>query len=116
MKKYVTANDVFEIERALDTVLEGHLKLPLNLALKLVKIRREVSEITDYVTTRVCELIPKIASPQLAGLTDQERLLYGGIMASQVELENYDITEEDFSGAHEMLVELGTAEKIALLF
>lgn len=116
MIKVMTANDVFEVERALDIVAEEHLKLPLNLALKLVRIKQELSETTGYIASRVVEIIPKIGEPGRAELTDQERLLYSGIMSSPVEVDTHGLAESDFSNAASILVELGVAEKIALLF
>ena len=116
MKKVMTANDVFEVERALDTVMDEHLKLPLNLALKLAKVRRELSETTEYIASRLVEAVPKIGGTDVTELTDQERLLYGSIMGVPVEIDNHGVSEDDFSGADGVLVELGVAEKIALLF
>jgi len=116
MRKVITANDAFEVERALDIVAEEHLKLPLNLALKLVRIKQELSETTGYIASRVAEAIPKIGEPGGAELTDQERLLYSGVMASPVEVDTHGLAESDFSNAASILVELGVAEKIALLF
>lgn len=115
MKKVMTANDVFEVEKALNVVMEEHLKLPLNLALKLVRIKNELSETTAYIATRIVDIIPKIGNQDRTELTDQEKFLYSSVMSSQVEVDNHDITENDFSGVGEALVELGVAEKIALL-
>jgi len=116
MKKIMAANDVFEVEKALDVVMEEHLKLPLNLALKLVKIKREVSETASYIASRVVEIIPKIGGAGVNELTDQEKFLYSGVMASQVEVDTHGLAESDFSDIADVLVELGVAEKIALLF
>lgn len=116
MKKIMAANDVFEVEKALDIVMEEHLKLPLNLALKLVKIKHELSETTGYIASRVVEIIPKIGEPSRTELTDQEKFLYGSVMASQVEVDTHDLAESDFSDVGSVFVDLGVAEKIGLLF
>lgn len=116
MKKIITANDVFEVERALNIVMDEHIKLPLNIALKLVKVKRELSDITEYVASRIVELIPKIGKPDGTDLTDQEKFLYSGVMTSQVEVDNQDVVYTDFSDACEILVELGVADKLSMLF
>lgn len=79
--------------KALENVMESDIYCPVPLAWKMEKAKKTLSEVTDYALSRIGRVIDSFGDRELS---DEEELVYNGVMMSEVEVELPCFSEDEF--------------------
>lgn len=115
MKKTIKAREAFRLEESLNTLYDQDIKFPINTGFKLTKIRRELSEINSYISSRLVLAIPNLVE-DTQSLTNEQIILYNSILDSPIEIDNHDIKEDDVFSNNEVNVNMKIVEGLSVLF
>lgn len=115
MKKTIKAREAFKVEEALNELCDQDLKFPLNIGFKLMKIKKEISELNGYVSSRLVLAIPNLLE-DTNNLTNEQIILYNSILDTPVEIETQDLTEEELYSNSEIKISLKVIENLSPLF
>ena len=114
MNVKVKISDSFKLETVLDELYRQDVKFPLPVGLKLYRIKTEISDLNSYVSTRLVKLMPNLEK-NTNELSNDEIALYNSIVNSEVDIDNYGLTEEDINSCqdvHSNIENIGILSKI----
>lgn len=114
MIKRVHVKDILSLCPLLDELDKQNCKLPINTALKLKKLIKEVQYIDNYVLERLIDLIPNLKNTDTI-LTENEKQLYDVILNSEVDLDNHDLTMDELQKNEDLMVSIQLADKLLVI-
>lgn len=84
---------VFETLKALEDMMKSDIYCPVQLAWKIEKTRKTLSEVGDYALSRLGRVIKGFGDRELS---EDEELVYNSVMVSEVEVEIPCFSEDEF--------------------
>lgn len=115
MKKTIKAREAFRLEESLNELYDQDIKFPINVGFKLTQIRRELSEINSYISSRLVLAIPNVVE-DTKSMTNEQIILYNSILDSQIDIETHDIKADDILLNNEVNVNMKVVEGLSPLF
>lgn len=115
MKRTVTYNSVFQIQRALHKLYDSGAKFRVDAAVNLTKVMCDVDELADAITDQLVEAIPGLKDMEYV-MNESERELYSAILSSAVEIDNRDVDLGGMSMDDSARIDLETANILLSIF
>ena len=103
---------VIKVNRSLEVLINQHILYNINIAYKILKLKKELDEIETYVFERFNTLCP---NANLNKLNETETILYNSILTSPIEV-NVTIKQEDILSSNVIKISIEDIDNILLLF
>lgn len=88
----LTIYEVFKINRVLEKLINQQLDYQINVAYKLSKLKQQLDEIESYAFERFMLMFPQA---DIGNLNENESEVYKAILSSNVEIDNFNLTENE---------------------
>jgi len=88
----MTVNELFSVTRAIDELVASAVKYPIGVAWKISRLCKELSEVSSYVYSQLCQRIEGFESDDM---TESQKLAYAAVMTSEIDVELTPISKED---------------------
>lgn len=103
----VTASQLLRASDALDEMTAQDLKFPLDVAYRLLIMRRSVSEAEEYVMERMGRIV------DIGGeLTDEEKVIADAVMSTQIRLEIPSVKVSEVTNNKEAEASIGAVDAL----
>lgn len=89
------AEKVFALDKAFYDLNEQNHKFPLNVGYEVYKMAKQMSEVADFLSMRLFAVIDS-ERMGLNQLTDEERVIYNAVMQSEVYIDPFNVSKEEF--------------------
>lgn len=104
---------IVKINRSLEKLLNQQLEYSIRVAYKIFKLQKSLEEIEHYAFERFSLLYPKA---NLNNLSGDEQIVYETILSSIVEVDNFNLTEEEVFLNEDVKLTVEEVSNIMMLF
>ena len=106
----LTEREIIHVNMAIDNILESGMKLKFQTAYELLKIRRELEDIEEYIAQRL-KMVGLICDK--SGMSDENRLSFENeILRSVINVDINKIPHEELGSDDNLFVSLDELEKL----
>lgn len=89
------AEKVFALDRTFYELEEQNHKFPLKIGYEVYKMAKQMSEVADFLSKRLFAVIDS-ERMHLNQLTDDERVIYNAVMESEVYIDPFNVSKDEF--------------------
>lgn len=93
----MTVNELFSITRAVDELVASAVKYPIGVAWKISRLCNELSEVSSYVYSQLCQRIEGFGNDGFGSddMTESQKIAYSAVMMSEIDVELTPISKEE---------------------
>lgn len=93
----MTVSELFSITRAVDELVASAVKYPIGVAWKISRLCKELSEVSSYVYSQLCQRIDGFGSDGFGSddMTESQKIAYAAVMMSEIDVELTPISKEE---------------------
>lgn len=114
MLKVAAVYRFIECNRSLEKLMGQDLKYDIKTSYKLVRTKREIDEVVDYVMGRFSMLCD--GDVDVENMTDNQRVIMNSLLYQPVEIDIPEIDVDDIVGNDEVKASPSDVENILFLF
>lgn len=98
----MTVNELFSVTRAVDELVASAVKYPIGVAWKISRLCKELSEVSSYVYSQLCERIEGFGNSGFGNdsfgsdyMTESQKIAYAAVMMSEIDVDLTPISKEE---------------------
>lgn len=107
----LTVSEILHVNIAIDRILKSEMKIKFQTAYKLMKVKRELDGIEEYIAKRMAMV--GIVPGNADGVSESSAILQSEILRSVVDVDVDKISADELSSDGNLLVSLDEMEKLA---